>query len=58
MTGVGKMAAKSDVEPKITFDAPSPDSVPLFDETLRTERRLIEIRTVNLDRITGIRTFT
>ena len=48
-----------DVELQITNETPSASNMTLlFDGILPTGRRLVEVQTVYLDRITGIRTLT
>ncbi|MEO5319165.1 hypothetical protein PV761_11345 [Arthrobacter sp. CC3] len=51
--------AEGDVELQITNETPSTSNMTLlFHGLLPTGRRLVEIQTVYLDRITGIRTLT
>ena len=51
--------AEGDVELQITNETPSASNMTLlYEGILPTGRRLVEIQTVYLDRITGIRTLT
>ncbi|MDI3211069.1 hypothetical protein [Arthrobacter sp. AL12] len=50
---------EGDVELQLTNEAPSASNMTLlFDGILSTGRRLVEVQTVYLHRITGIRTLT